>query len=69
MVATGKIKVGIFLAAMLGDLITYLVTSIQLALAFPAASGGIVASFLKFAGIFAVTQVGFVVSALAPPGS
>jgi cobalt/nickel transport system permease protein len=62
MVATGKIKVGIFLAAMLGDLITYLVTSIQLALAFPAASGGIVASFLKFAGIFAVTQVPLAIS-------
>jgi cobalt/nickel transport system permease protein len=33
------------------------ITSIQLALAFPAAAGGFWAAFLKFAGIFAVTQV------------
>ena len=44
-------------AAALADLLTYVVTSLQLALAFPAASGGILASFLKFAGIFAITQV------------
>lgn len=62
MMSRGQVKVGIFLAAMLGNLITYLVTSIQLALAFPAASGGILASFLKFAGIFAVTQVPLAIS-------
>jgi cobalt/nickel transport system permease protein len=50
-------KLGIFLAAALSNLATYLVTSLQLALAFPAASGGILASFLKFAGIFALTQI------------
>lgn len=57
MVKTGKQKVGIFLAAALGNIATYLVTSIQLALAFPAASGGFLASFLKFSGIFAITQI------------
>jgi len=57
-----KQKLGIFLAATLGDLITYLVTSLQLALAFPAASGGIMASFLKFAGIFALTQIPLAIS-------
>ncbi|WP_243015103.1 energy-coupling factor ABC transporter permease, partial [Brevibacillus borstelensis] len=41
---------------------TYLVTSVQLALAFPAASGGIMASFVKFAGIFALTQVPLAIS-------
>ncbi|MFO7028811.1 cobalamin biosynthesis protein CbiM [Limnospira fusiformis CCALA 023] len=50
-------KLGIFLAAALGSLATYLITSIQLAVAFPAASGGVIASFIKFAGIFAVTQI------------
>lgn len=50
-------KLGIFFAAALGSLVTYLITSVQLALAFPAASGGIIASFVKFAGIFAVTQI------------
>ncbi|USG66692.1 energy-coupling factor ABC transporter permease [Brevibacillus ruminantium] len=58
----GKQKIGIFLAAALADLSTYLVTSVQLALAFPAASGGIAASFAKFAGIFALTQVPLAIS-------
>lgn len=50
-------KLAIFLAAALADLLTYVVTSLQLALAFPAASGGVLAAFLKFAGIFAFTQM------------
>jgi cobalt/nickel transport system permease protein len=50
-------KVALFLAAALADLLTYIVTSIQLALAFPAASGGFWTAFLKFMGIFAITQV------------
>ena len=54
---TGQQRLAIFGAAALADLLTYVVTSFQLALAFPAASGGILASFLKFAGIFAITQV------------
>lgn len=47
----------VFLAAMLGDLSTYCVTSFQLALAYPSEVGGIGASLVKFLGIFAVTQV------------
>lgn len=62
MQASGKQKVAIFLAAALADLITYIVTSLQLALAFPAPVGGIVASFLKFAGIFAITQIPLAIS-------
>ncbi len=50
-------KVIIFLAAALGDLATYVTTSVQLALAFPSEVGGFMASFAKFASIFAVTQV------------
>ena len=46
-----------FLAAALGDLLTYVVTSIQLALAHPSATGGFVGSLTEFLGIFAVTQV------------
>lgn len=53
----GQQKLGIFLAATLGSLATYLMTSFQLALAFPAANGWIIASFVKFAGIFAITQL------------
>ncbi|KXG77738.1 Cobalt transport protein CbiM [Fervidicola ferrireducens] len=50
-------NVSVFLGAALGDLATYAVTSLQLALAFPDKIGGFFLSFLKFAGIFAVTQV------------
>jgi cobalt/nickel transport system permease protein len=52
-----NIWVTVFLAAALADLFTYVVTSFQLALAFPAASGGIWASFLAFGTIFAITQI------------
>lgn len=54
---TGRTRLAVFAAAALADLATYVVTAIQLALAFPAASGGFAASFLKFGSIFAVTQV------------
>lgn len=47
----------IFLAVALGDLLTYVVTSIQLALAHPSEVGGVLASFTKFATVFALTQV------------
>lgn len=48
---------GVFLAAALGDMATYLTTSCQLALAYPDAVTGYGGAFLKFAGIFALTQV------------
>jgi cobalt/nickel transport system permease protein len=57
-----KPVIGVFAAAMLADLFTYLVTSVQLALAFPDPVGGLAASAVKFAGIFAVTQVPLAVS-------
>lgn len=60
--AGGSERLGIFLAAALADLATYVVTSIQLALAFPAETGGVLASFVKFAGIFAITQVPLAIS-------
>ena len=50
-------RVGVFLAAALGDLLTYVVTSVQLAAAHPSPAGGFGASFAEFLGIFAVTQV------------
>ena len=49
--------VSVFLAAMLGDLFTYCITSIQLALAYPSEVGGVGASAVKFLGVFAPTQV------------
>lgn len=50
-------KVSVFLAACLGDLLTYCVTSIQLAMAYPSESGGMAASAVKFLGVFAPTQL------------
>lgn len=50
-------KMAIFLAATIGDLATYFTTSVQLALAFPAKTGGVLASFAKFFGIFSITQI------------
>lgn len=50
-------KVNIFIAAALGDLFTYCVTSLQLALAYPSETGGVMASALKFLAVFAPTQV------------
>jgi len=52
----------VFLAAALGDLLTYVTTSFQLALAFPAEVGGFMASFIKFNTIFAVTQIPLAIS-------
>jgi len=52
-----NLYIAVFLAATFADWATYLVTSIQLALAFPAASGGVLASFWAFAAVFAITQV------------
>lgn len=57
-----SLAVSLFLAASLSDLLTYVTTSVQLAWAFPDPVGGIATSFLKFAGIFAVTQVPLAVS-------
>lgn len=55
---TGASKsVGVFLAACLGDLFTYCVTAVQLALAHPSEVGGFTASLAEFLGIFAVTQI------------
>ncbi|WP_370867052.1 energy-coupling factor ABC transporter permease [Pseudoflavonifractor phocaeensis] len=50
-------KVSIFLAACLGDLFTYCVTSLQLAAAYPSEAGGFFASAVKFLGVFAPTQL------------
>lgn len=50
-------KAAVFAAACFGDLATYLVTSVQLALAFPSPTEGVMHSFIKFVSIFSITQV------------
>jgi cobalt/nickel transport system permease protein len=50
-------KAAVFLAALFGDWLTYIVTAGQLALAFPDVVGGFWGAFAKFLGVFALTQV------------
>jgi cobalt/nickel transport system permease protein len=47
----------IFVAAALGDLLAYIVTAGQLAVAYPSDGGGVMESFVLFMGVFAPTQV------------
>ncbi len=54
--------VSVFIAASMSNLLTYVTTSVQLAWAFPDPVGGFTASFLKFAGIFAITQIPLAIS-------
>lgn len=60
----GRLNDGIviFLAAALANLLTYVATSAQLAVAHPDPTSGVVASFAKFGAIFAVTQIPLAVS-------
>lgn len=50
-------KIAIFFAAMLGNLLTYCVTSVQLGFAHPSAIGGAWVSTMEFLGVFALTQI------------
>jgi len=47
----------IFIAAALGDLFAYIVTAVQLAVAYPSDGGGVMESLALFLGVFAPTQV------------
>jgi cobalt/nickel transport system permease protein len=49
--------VAVFFAAALGDLATYVTTSVQLALAYPDVASGFLGAAVKFGGIFAITQI------------
>lgn len=52
----------VFLAAALADLTTYVITSVQLALAYPDPNGGFATSLVKFGLIFAITQIPLAIS-------
>lgn len=52
-----NVYVTVFLATALADMFTYITTSVELALAYPAEAGGFASSFIMFMAIFAVTQV------------
>ncbi len=54
--------VSVFIAASMADLLTYVTTALQLAWAFPDPEGGFAAAFVKFAGIFALTQIPLAIS-------
>jgi len=52
-----NIYITVFLVCALADMFTYVTTSLELALAYPAETGGVVSSFILFMGIFAITQI------------
>lgn len=52
-----NIYITVFLVCAFADLFTYVITSLELALAYPAEVGGFISSFILFLGIFAITQV------------
>lgn len=49
--------IAVFCCAMLADLVTYFVTSVQLGIAFPDPQSGVSGSMLKFMAIFCLTQI------------
>lgn len=58
----GSQSLAVFLAAALGDLLTYVTTSVQLAAAFPSETGGFFTALTKFLSVFALTQIPLAVS-------
>jgi cobalt/nickel transport system permease protein len=52
-----NIYITVFLVCTIADMFTYVMTSFELALAYPAETGGVVSSFILFMGIFAITQI------------
>jgi cobalt/nickel transport system permease protein len=52
-----SVALTVFFAAALGDLATYVTTSLQLALAYPDPASGFLGAALKFGSIFAITQI------------
>ncbi len=53
----GGLLPAVFAGVALADLATYVMTSLQLALAFPDANTGLAGALVKFLGVFAVTQI------------
>jgi len=55
--AGASMAVAVFLAACLGDLATYVTTSLQLAVAYPDPASGFLGAAMKFGSVFALTQI------------
>jgi len=52
-----RLAIQVFSTAVVADLVTYVITALQLAVVYPSASGGIMGSFTTFLGIFLITQI------------
>ncbi|MEI8330771.1 MAG: energy-coupling factor ABC transporter permease [Methanomicrobiales archaeon] len=55
--STVNIYIIVFIVTALADMFTFVTTSLELALAYPAETGGVASSFVLFLGIFAITQI------------
>ena len=58
----GPMWLAVFLSASIGDLITYVMTSFQLGLAYTSPTVSVAQSVLKFMGVFAITQIPLAIS-------
>ena len=54
---SAPLNVRVFATAFFADLVTYIITTTQLALAFPDPVSGFAGAWLKFAAVFALTQI------------
>jgi cobalt/nickel transport system permease protein len=52
----------VFLAAAFGNFLTYIITALQLGLAYPSPSEGVFGSVVKFMGVFSFTQIPLAIS-------
>ena len=60
--AGASLAIAVFISATLGDLATYCVTALQLALAFPDPVSGVSGAAVKFLAVFAPTQLPLAIS-------
>ncbi|HWQ66732.1 MAG TPA: energy-coupling factor ABC transporter permease [Methanospirillum sp.] len=52
-----NVYITVFIVAAVADMVTYIITALELALAYPAEVGGVATSFTAFLTIFAITQI------------
>jgi cobalt/nickel transport system permease protein len=52
-----SLAIRVFSTAVVADLVTYVITALQLAVVYPSGSGGILGSFTTFLAVFLITQI------------
>lgn len=52
-----RLAIQVFSTAVVADLVTYVITALQLAVVYPSGNGGILGSFTTFLAVFLITQI------------